>query len=522
MIKYSVKNVHDQKIDQWIKLGVNVCFVGEHGTGKTQRVLEGFERNKLKYVYFSGATLDPWLHLIGVPDVTEADKEAAGRKVIDFILPRGIDENLEGIFMDEYNRSHKVVRNALLELQQFKSINGRKFPKLRLVWAAINPPKDEDEIGFQYDVDEPDPAQIDRFQVIVEIPSIPDPKYFKKRFGDHIGGILTKWWKQQADEGKAACSPRRLEYAGDLFFKGADLSDILPPVCNVGKLVKMLGEREEDAILKRILADPTGKEAKDFLSKPDNYFKVKDELDKAEYFPAYRFVSDEILATNISEKPEFRRFLLASAVAGETWAKKAVKDNSLKTELEAVSAVLDNDWQENYRKDAVDLDTVKLPLSNREAKSKEQLESFNKAIKNGNYNIPQHFYNGIINEVDSKSFANTYWHRRVLYFLCSCHELVDPILLINILASIYGSMQASTLKDFSGFDKIFNRIVLESFNRMDSKDRGRAASLLSSLESKHDNYSKLLALLNGSSNDEWVGALPKDVDNIIANTLATI
>ena len=44
--------------------------------------------------------------------------------------------------MDEFSRAHKKVRNAVMELIQFKSINGRKFKNLKIVWAAINPDDD--------------------------------------------------------------------------------------------------------------------------------------------------------------------------------------------------------------------------------------------------------------------------------------------------------------------------------------------------------------------------------------------
>jgi len=521
MFRYSVKNVHDQKIDQWVKLGVNVMLVGEHGTGKTQRVLEGFQRNNLKYVYFSGATLDPWLHLIGVPDISEKKMAESGRKCIEFILPEGIDDELEAIFMDEYNRSHKVVRNALLELQQFKSINGRKFPKLKLVWAAVNPPKEEDDIGFQYDVDEPDPAQVDRFHMIVEIPSIPDPKYFKKRFGNHVGDVLIKWWKKQAKEGQQACSPRRLEYAGDLFQKGADLSDVLSPICNIEDLVKALGEREEDVILKQILADPTGAVAKNFLGNPENFYKVEDEMKKPALFPAYIHVSDEIKAAALSNLPMFKRFALASAVANQEWAEAALIEGGYDTELDTVRAVLDSNWPDIYSANAVDIKKVKVELSEGDTTVDRNAQKimFEDAIKNGNYNIPNEYYAGILNKFESKSFANTYWHKRAFYWLRNCHELIDPILVTNVVLSVYASLRKDTIQSFNGFSKLFNRIFLESFNRLSPSDRAKAARLFNKMEEKHDDYKEIVKLISNNGSDKYVGALPQEVDSLIESAL---
>jgi hypothetical protein len=73
MLKFSKKPISANKIDQWISLGINVMLIGSHGTGKTARILEGFKRNNINYTYFSGSTLDPWVHVIGVPKAKEKE-----------------------------------------------------------------------------------------------------------------------------------------------------------------------------------------------------------------------------------------------------------------------------------------------------------------------------------------------------------------------------------------------------------------------------------------------------------------
>jgi hypothetical protein len=513
MIKYSTKNVHDQKIDQWIKLNVNVMLVGEHGTGKTQRILEGFKRNNLKYAYFSGATIDPWLHLIGVPEITGD----ALNRAIDFILPRNITEDIEAIFVDEYNRSPKIVRNALLELQQFKTINGRKFPKLKLVWAAINPPKGEDEEGFQYDVDEPDPAQVDRFHMIVEIPSIPDPKYFKKRFGNYIGGILIKWWRKQAKDARSSVPPRRLEYVGDLFFKGADLTDILPPCCNVANLIEALSEKVETAMLKKILKDHNSTEAKDFLSDPSNFYKVQDDMADPIYFPAYKHCSDEILIATLSSNEAFERFVLANAVSNKSpkhWTRKLVKIGGLTKTLSDVKSVLTEDWGEAFAVADVDIKTCKVPLSKSDGDWDKSYEEYKEGLASGNYPLPDGFKDGVISSFESKSFANTYWHKRVLYWFAKCHKLEEAPVVINILLSMYNSLKAQTMKEFNGFDKIFNKVFLESYNRLSNGDKVKASRLFNKLMPKHGHYDLIAKLISGANNT-YVGALPKEVDELV-------
>lgn len=518
MIKYSMKNVHDQKIDQWINLGVNVMLIGDRGTGKTQRILEGFERNNLKHVYFSGATIDPWLHLIGVPEITGD----AGSRALDFILPRNIDEDIEAIFIDEYNRTPKIVRNALLELQQFKTINGRKFPKLKLVWAAINPPKGEEEEGFQYDVDEPDPAQVDRFHVIVEIPSIPDPKYFKKRFGDYVGNILIKWWKDQSKTAQSAVSPRRLEYAGNYFLQGADLADLLPPCCNIGDLAQALSVTEEDGILEKIKADPTGSEAKNFLSKPENYLKVEKQIADPAFFPAYRFLNEEIQKSVLASNASFTRFVLAISVANpsEKWPNSLLDTPKLQSEKERISAVLGQDWPTTYCEAAsLDPTQLKISLSRSEGNDQDSLSKFNQAISNGNYNIPKNYYSSILERFDSKSFANTYWHKKVVYFLRGCHSLVPPVVLMNVVLSIYQSLQVKSLQEFSGFEKLFNSIFFSAYNRLSAEERINAAKLFNSMTPRHEDFAKIQKAISASATQEFCGVLPKAVDDIIKSAL---
>ena len=161
---YKKIKITNNKLDFWLKKNKNVLLIGNHGVGKTSIVMDGFERNGLvlneSYKIFSGGTLDPWTDFIGIPKkVTNED----GEDHLEYIRPEYMNDKLEAIFMDEYNRTNPKVRNALMELIQFKSINGRKFPNLKVVWAACNPPSDDD---FNYDVEEVDEAQGDRFQII--------------------------------------------------------------------------------------------------------------------------------------------------------------------------------------------------------------------------------------------------------------------------------------------------------------------------------------------------------------------
>jgi MoxR-like ATPase len=179
----------EAKLDFWIKEGLNVIFVGKHGVGKTTMVKEAFERNNLKWLYFSSATMDPWVDFIGVPK----EKTEGELTFLELVRPKYFQtDEIEALFFDEFNRSHKKVRNAVMELIQFKSINGKKFNNLKIIWAAVNPDDEEDE-ELKYDVEKIDPAQLDRFHIHIKIPYKPHYVYFKNRYGNQMADAAIEW-----------------------------------------------------------------------------------------------------------------------------------------------------------------------------------------------------------------------------------------------------------------------------------------------------------------------------------------
>lgn len=263
--------ITDAKLRFWIDHNFNVLFVGEHGVGKTARVKQAFEEAGLKWLYFSAATLDPWVDFIGIPKEAQDEK---GNKYIELIRPKPFAEDqVEAIFLDEFNRSPKKVRNAVMELLQFKSINGKKFNNLRIVWAAINPDdiKLDGNDELEYDVEKLDPAQKDRFEVQVTVPFKPDRKYFNDKFGEDICRNAIDWWNDLDQKVKRDVSPRRLDYALDMYIKGGDLRDVLPPNVNVSKLIT---ELKNGSFVKRmmdIFAQQNVEEAKNFLAVRNNF-----------------------------------------------------------------------------------------------------------------------------------------------------------------------------------------------------------------------------------------------------------
>ena len=260
--------INPDKLDFWIKNNFNVLFVGKHGVGKTSIVVEAFNRNKLKWKYYSAATMDPWVDFIGVP---REQKDQNNQSYLDLVRPiEWTNDSIEALFFDELNRSAKKIRNAVMELIQFKSINGKKFNNLKIIWAAINPDDDEET---EYDVEKLDPAQQDRFHIYIEIPYKPDTMYFKHKYGEQITSGAMEWWNNLPDEMKNQISPRRLDYALQIYSLNGDVRDALPAASNVSKLLVSLKRGAITRVLDDLLVTPDAEKAKifEFFSNENNY-----------------------------------------------------------------------------------------------------------------------------------------------------------------------------------------------------------------------------------------------------------
>ncbi len=260
MVNYTERDaISENQLESWLKNGKNVLIFGDHGTGKTSVIKDFWDRKGINYAIFSASTMDPWCDLIGIPRLVRRNKQS----VIDFARPENINEDLEAIFVDEYNRSQPAVRNALLELGQFKSINGRKFPKLKVIWAAANPPDTDNN----YDVEEIDPAQIDRFHVIIKLSGKPSEEYFTKKFGEEVAKGSLKWYENLAPEIKKTISPRRLDYALEYVVnEGGEARDVFPDErINVSLFTRSIRGNKKLKELLNVTQNGTEEEMKSFF-----------------------------------------------------------------------------------------------------------------------------------------------------------------------------------------------------------------------------------------------------------------
>lgn len=212
-----------------IKAELNVLLVGPSGVGKTLITREAVSSLGLKMKVLNAPTLDPYAHLIGIPVPNEETKG------IDFRRPESIRE-AEVLFIDEANRASDPTLNALMELTQFRSINGEKLPNLRCVIAAMNP-SDGD-----YKVNEIDLAMIDRFDAYFDLTPEIDAPYFTRKYGTGLGAATVKFWReyevarlrQRSTANKVGyLSPRKMERILDNFIKSGLTSTSVPPNVSV-------------------------------------------------------------------------------------------------------------------------------------------------------------------------------------------------------------------------------------------------------------------------------------------------
>jgi MoxR-like ATPase len=301
----------NNRLDFWIEHKKNVLFIGKHGVGKSTIVKEAFDKHELKWLYFSASTMDPWVDFVGVPkektenklpesfeiikNLATIDKRIArnylaknwhleaddcnqildhvlnhkqGLSYLDLVRPKTFASGeVEAIFFDEFNRSPKKVRNAVMELIQFKSINGQKFPNLKLIWAAINP-EDENET---YDVEKLDPAQSDRFHISLEIEYKPNEEWFRERYGTTIADAAIQWWNDLSDKDKDLVSPRRLQYALDIYAEKGNIRDVLPTSCNCSKLLNQLKNGPISLQLAELIKNRDVENAATFLQNENNF-----------------------------------------------------------------------------------------------------------------------------------------------------------------------------------------------------------------------------------------------------------
>ena len=302
-----MSNVLFNKLCEYADKHLNVLMIGTHGIGKTTLVKAISEKYNYKFKYYSSSTLDPWCDLVGVPVPNNTTKS------LEFYRPFDL-EDAEFVFFDELNRAHPRVLNAVLEIIQFKSINGKKLKNLKMVWAAINPP------GGEYSVEDLDPALVDRFHIYVKMKASINIEYMKNIMKEETAKILSDWWNSDCDDKqRTILTPRRIEYIGFLIEKGVQWRDALPyahtfPVAELNRSLESVSGDGKYEFIDFTNTDTVLKNVEKCLEKlkedPSLAFKLKSvivKLSADDLFKARDLV--EFMPPDILEEISKKRFL---------------------------------------------------------------------------------------------------------------------------------------------------------------------------------------------------------------------
>lgn len=286
-------------LEFWADNNWNVLLSGGHGIGKSSIINDVFnakfgEHGK-DWLYFSAATLDPWCDFVGIPQ----PRKVGDLEYLELIRPKVFAEDkIKAIFFDELNRAPAKVRNAIMELIQFKSINGKKFHSLKVVWGAINPPEEG-----KYDVEELDPAQKDRFHIHYHIDAKPESTFFRKKFGDELAAPAIEWWKELGAENQKLVSPRRLDYALEVYQAGGNLRHVLPISVNVQKLTDRLKTGPVLQKMKSFLDKKNNVDAKAWIEPENTFLAAKEYIFKYHWLEFWLpLLSKERVASIIDTK----------------------------------------------------------------------------------------------------------------------------------------------------------------------------------------------------------------------------
>lgn len=331
--------ISEADLNFWIKNQYNVIFRGRHGCGKTTLILNAFTAAGLRYQYFSASTMDPWVDFIGVPKEKIDEK---GNSYLDLVRPKHFQEDaVEAIFLDEFNRSSKKVRNAVMELIQFKSINGKKFNNLKVIWAAINPEDDEEN---KYDVEALDPAQLDRFHVCVDVPYTPHVSYFRNKYGKDTADVAVTWWKELSKESQNIVSPRRLDYAIDMHSKGGNIKYVLPNSVNTNKLIVELATGSISKKLKNLFDEKKTDEAKQFLAVENNFAVAHTYILKSKEYKFFflPLLPDEKIIGLMTKNKEIENYVFQNYTKFDDVIKNLAAANSSKLGITAKKIVKQN------------------------------------------------------------------------------------------------------------------------------------------------------------------------------------
>lgn len=168
-----------KKIVAHTPLDQALLLIGKHGIGKSESIKSSMEELGYRMVtLFLGQAADAG-DIIGLPDkrvvpmtyTNEAGIEVTENvNVTDFNPPKWWPFDMSEkviIFLDEINRGKPEIMQCIMDMVLNRKLNGRMLPPETRIIAAMNPVDD----GY-YQVDDLDPALLDRFNVYTFTPTV--------------------------------------------------------------------------------------------------------------------------------------------------------------------------------------------------------------------------------------------------------------------------------------------------------------------------------------------------------------
>jgi hypothetical protein len=147
-----VQEIDQQQLKQlsrfYIRTGKNFITLGPAGIGKTEMAFQASTEEQYEYCYLNLSTLEA-PDLNGLPHIMEEVIDGKTMRYSGYVPPRmfpqaGFGLKKKVLIVDELDKAKEELQNPMLELFQFRSINGHKFD-IHAVLATGNLP---DENAF--------------------------------------------------------------------------------------------------------------------------------------------------------------------------------------------------------------------------------------------------------------------------------------------------------------------------------------------------------------------------------------
>ena len=175
------------------KAGLPVILRGRHGVGKSQVVYQIAKNMELPVVERRASQMTEG-DLVGLPSI---DGDRTSFNPPDWF--KVACEEPVVLFLDEVDRAVQEVRQGIFELTDSRKLNGHHLHPETVVFAAVN----GGEHGEQYQVNEMDPAELDRYSVWDIEPTVED---WLSWANDNVDQLVWDFINQNRDH---------LEHSGD-------------------------------------------------------------------------------------------------------------------------------------------------------------------------------------------------------------------------------------------------------------------------------------------------------------------